>query len=268
MGKTKQEFLDYDGFVEKFKPKRTTDDCMTPPEVYEAVADYASRRFGVAHGSMVRPFWPGGDYAAFEYSERCVVVDNPPFSILARIVDDYVAWGVPFLLFAPSLTCLGLMSRHLGKVHVLACAANVVYENGALVRTSFLTSFCPEVAAESCPELSCLVCEASDRAEERRRSEACKPKAAMPRYEYPPEVLTAAKLVWMADKGQAFSVDAGDCAFVRTLDDMKAAGKSGIFGGGLLLSERAAAERAAAERREVHRWELSERERAVQAMLG
>lgn len=32
---------DYDGFVEKFKPKRTTDDCYTPPAVYEAVKGWA-----------------------------------------------------------------------------------------------------------------------------------------------------------------------------------------------------------------------------------
>ena len=37
----------YEEFVGKFQPKLTTDDCYTPPEVYEAVADYVSRRFGV-----------------------------------------------------------------------------------------------------------------------------------------------------------------------------------------------------------------------------
>ena len=26
---------DYEGFVEKFKPKKTTDDCYTPPLVYD-----------------------------------------------------------------------------------------------------------------------------------------------------------------------------------------------------------------------------------------
>lgn len=26
-------FTDYEGFVEKFKPKKTTDDCYTPPAV-------------------------------------------------------------------------------------------------------------------------------------------------------------------------------------------------------------------------------------------
>ena len=54
---------------------------------------------------------------------------------------------------------------------------------------------------------------------------------------------------------------------------MRSAGKSGIFGGGLLLSrraaaERAAAERAAAERAAAHMWALSERELALQEMLA
>ena len=45
-----------------------------------------------------------------------------------------------------------------------------------------------------------------------------------------------------------------------------------MFGSGLLLStraaaERAAAERAAAERAAAHRWQLSEREREIVAML-
>lgn len=33
----------YEEFVEKFKPKKTTDDCMTPPLVYDAVKDWAWR---------------------------------------------------------------------------------------------------------------------------------------------------------------------------------------------------------------------------------
>lgn len=28
---------EYEAFVDKFKPKLTTDDCYTPPEVYEVV---------------------------------------------------------------------------------------------------------------------------------------------------------------------------------------------------------------------------------------
>ena len=29
---------EYEQFVEKFKPKKTTDDCYTPPEIYEVIA--------------------------------------------------------------------------------------------------------------------------------------------------------------------------------------------------------------------------------------
>lgn len=32
MPTNKEAFEDYEGFVEKFKPKRTTDDYFTPPE--------------------------------------------------------------------------------------------------------------------------------------------------------------------------------------------------------------------------------------------
>ena len=37
-----EKFNDYEGFVEKFKPKKTTDDCYTLPAVYEAVKAWAS----------------------------------------------------------------------------------------------------------------------------------------------------------------------------------------------------------------------------------
>lgn len=36
----------YEEFVDKFKPKLTTDDCYTPPAVYEAVADWAASEYG------------------------------------------------------------------------------------------------------------------------------------------------------------------------------------------------------------------------------
>ena len=72
MGATSQsraKFEDYDAFVEKFKPKKTTDDCYTPPEIYDVVADYVTERFGVRRADMVRPFYPGGDFEAFDYPD-------------------------------------------------------------------------------------------------------------------------------------------------------------------------------------------------------
>ena len=97
----------YEQFVEKFKPKKTTDDCYTPPLVYEAVKGWACREYGIDPARVVRPFWPGGDYERFEYQEGCAVIDNPPFSILSAICVFYIDRDVPFFLFAPSLTCLG-----------------------------------------------------------------------------------------------------------------------------------------------------------------
>nr|DAU28131.1 MAG TPA: DNA N-6-adenine-methyltransferase [Caudoviricetes sp.] len=94
----------YEEFVEKFKPKLTTDDCYTPPIVYDAVADWVAAEYKLNRSRFVRPFYPGGDYEAFDYSGGVVVVDNPPFSILAQIVKYYTAHGIPFFLFAPSLT--------------------------------------------------------------------------------------------------------------------------------------------------------------------
>ena len=47
---------------------------------------------------VVRPFWPRGDYEPSEYPEGCVVVDNPPFFILARIQDFYPGLGIGLLI--------------------------------------------------------------------------------------------------------------------------------------------------------------------------
>ena len=255
----------YEEFVEKFKPKKTTDDCYTPPEIYEVVAGYVAERFGIDRADMVRPFWPGGDFEGFDYPEGCCVVDNPPFSILARIKRFYMERGIRFFIFAPTLTCFsGTLTRDL--THIV-CDANVTYENGAVVRTSFVTNMGGDVVAESCPELSRRLNEAND-----ARLEAT--RKTLPKYEYPDELLTAAKLSWMAKHGTELSVRRADCVRVSKLD----ANPRGIYGGGLLLSaraaaeraaaERAAAERAAAERAAAHRWQLSEREKGIVAMLG
>lgn len=50
----------YEEFVEKFKPKKTTDDCYTPPEIYEAVKEWACEEYGIDRKRIVRPFYLGG----------------------------------------------------------------------------------------------------------------------------------------------------------------------------------------------------------------
>ena len=81
----REVFKDYDGFVEKFEPKKTTDDCYTPPAVYDAVLGWLRENVDIENRVIVRPFYPGGDFERFEYPDGCVVVDNPPFSIITKI---------------------------------------------------------------------------------------------------------------------------------------------------------------------------------------
>lgn len=259
---SKALFEDYEGFVEKFKQKKTTDDCMTPHEVYEVVAEWVAERYGVAREDMVRPFWPGGDYESFEYPDGCCVVDNPPFSILAKIKAFYLGRGVRFFLFCPTLTAFsgkGLTER----LTTVCCDAQITYENGAVVPTSFVTDMGGDVVAESEPELSERI-NAAGRALKARETKQ------LPKYEYPDSVVTAAKMQWLARHGERFQVRRGECCRISSLDAQR--GKA-IYGGGLLLSERAAAERAAAERAAAERaaaerFELSDRERAMQRRLG
>lgn len=96
---------EYAAFVEKFKPRKTTDDCYTPANIYETVLGWASRRYGFDPGCAVRPFWPGADFRRFKYPPGCVVVDNPPFSILASIARWYGEAGIRYILFVPGLMC-------------------------------------------------------------------------------------------------------------------------------------------------------------------
>ena len=95
---------EYEQFVEKFKPKRTTDDCFTPPNIYETVLMWVVQEYDIDPHKVVRPFWPGGSYETQDYPEGCTVVDNPPFSIITKIARTYMKAGIPFFLFAPYLT--------------------------------------------------------------------------------------------------------------------------------------------------------------------
>ena len=254
-------FEDYDGFVAKFEPKKTTDDCMTPAPVYEAVRDWAVREYGLEGRVIVRPFWPGGDYETFDYPDGCVVIDNPPFSILTRICRFYAAAGIDYFLFAPHLTCF---SADVPGRNYIPCGVNVHYENRANVSTSFVTSL-GDSFIRSAPDLHRAATEAS--AVVRRAKTKHRPK-----YAYPPELLIAANVARYSQRGIDFRVRRSETARATRLDSQKPLGKA-IFGGGFLLSEDAtarknAAERAAAERAAAERFDLSPRERDIVRSLG
>ena len=253
---------EYKSFVDKFKRKKTTDDCYTPENVYNAIAGWVAREYGLDPADFVRPFWPGGDYRREPYAPEAVVVDNPPFSILAEIVAFYAETGRRFFLFAPTLTLFSSSS----SCAALPCGVKITYKNGANVNTSFLTNLEPEdVQVRTVPELYQIVKRENDKNEKAATKE-------LPKYNYPDEVLTAAAAYRLCKYGVAFTVRRGECLRIGAMDAQRPSGK-GIFGSGYLLSshtaaeraaaERAAAERAAAERAAAENWTLSMREREM-----
>ena len=255
---------EYDSFVAKFKPKKTTDDCYTPPLVYAAIRAWVCNRYDIDPACIVRPFYPGGDFMNYDYPEGCLVLDNPPFSILSEICKFYLNKDIPYFLFAPSLTTFSGRKVVLKMNHII-CDADITYENGAVVRTAFVTNLDKDIVAETAPDLREAIADAMRQI----KSETTKP---LPKYDYPMHVLTAAMLQKYAHYGVAMTVRRSDCTAVCALDSQRAKKKT-IFGGGLLLSERAAAERAAAERAAAeraaaHTWELSARELQIIRDLG
>lgn len=50
----------YEQFVDKFKPKKTTDDRHTPAAVMDVVNDYVEHRYNVSRETFFRPKRPDG----------------------------------------------------------------------------------------------------------------------------------------------------------------------------------------------------------------
>lgn len=245
---------EYKVFVDKFKPRKTTDDCYTPDNIYQCVLDWAAKRYGFDKSRAVRPFWPGEDFTRFEYPDGCVVVDNPPFSILAKIQQWYLAHKIDFFLFAPGF----LMSKD-ERVHIVSAGIGIVYQNGAVVPTAFRTNL-GEAKAMSAPDLHDAL--DSINAENIKRR-----KKVLRKLDLPLELLTMGRLHYLAIHGVEFSVGSSECVFVNRLDNYD------VFGGGLILSDcatksKAAAERAAAERAAAESIDLSPREREIVKLLS
>ena len=248
----KEKFEDYEGFVEKFKPKKTTDDCYTPPLVYDAVADWTAQEYGLDRADFVRPFYPGGDYESQDYTEK-IVVDNPPFSILSKIIRFYVENGIRFLLFAPTLS--GLV-RYADFCTVFPTGADIVYENGAVIPTSFVTNLDPsEIRSRTVPALYDAVTAANN-------ATRAQDKKQLPKYAYPLELVTAAAIYSYARYGIEFVIPRSESVRVSALDAQRPMKKT-VFGCGWLISERLTAEREKAEREKAARFPLSGRERAL-----
>ena len=240
----------YSKFVDKFVPKKTTDDCYTPEPIYEAVAGWVAEEYGEGRETFVRPFWPGGNYEEFEYPPRCVVVDSPPFSILSKIVKFYNERGIRFFLFAPHLT---LFTNVTSETSGIVTGVSIVYDNGAVVKTDFLTNM-DAAMIRTAPVLH------------RRIKDANKKQTKeLPKYRHEKNILMVSMLEPIARNGIEFAVSKDEAEKVRSIDAMNQIGKQ-LYGSGFILGDKAAAAKEAAAKE--HTFELSERERAIVERLN
>lgn len=219
----------YEEFVAKFNKEnpKTTDDCYTPPEIYEVVLDWCKEHLNIGDRPVVRPFYPGGSFEKFDYPANCVVVDNPPFSIFAKILKTYKERGIDFFLFSPCLTSIR------EGVTFVSVDAEIIYENGARVNTAFVTNMMGTLLCITAPELNNLINEANRK---RQLSLGWVPKK---KYAFPKSVLRASTLNSMTRRGIHFSVEAneGSIASKVTTEPW------GEYGNSIILSDRKRNER-------------------------
>lgn len=263
------ESEEYQEFIEKFEAKRTTDDCYTPDAIHECVIEWVEKEYDVSREKFVRPFYPGGDYENFEYEPGAIVVDNPPFSIESQIIDFYTKRGIKFFMYGPAMTLLSNTKAR--SVSVIAVGAQITYENGAVVPTSFVTNLEDEdVAIRSCGSLRAAL----DEADKVLRQQV---KKQLDKYNFPENVVTSAMLTKLSKWGVDYFVKRSEAKFITSLESMKKEGKE-IYGGGYLVSddlkiakakaEEIAKAKAEEEKSKVKCWVLSANELDVIRSLG
>ena len=222
----------YDAFTDKFKPKLTTDDCYTPPDVYDVVIDFVNEKIRpINKDKVIRPFKPGADYRNEYYPDGCIVIDNPPFSILSEILDFYIERGINFFLFGPALTLFCNKD-----CTFIFTGESITYENGAKVATGFISNMCGDIKVWMAPEFGKRIAEVQKREVD-----------TFEKYILPNTVITSARVNGMAKNGVEIKLPLKSCRYISNLDGMREIGK-GLYGGGFLILEKAAekiAEKAA-----------------------
>ena len=211
----------YDEFVDKFKEKLTTDDCYTPPVVYDIVRKFVDEKVApLKDRKVIRPFFPGGNFEDLkQYPKDCVVLDNPPFSLLSKILRFYHEHDIQFFLFGPHLT---LFSAHeIQELTYLPVCAPVTYENGAVVSTGFITNMTPGLKIWIPEGLRHSIREVQRNTD------------PIDEYLIPSCVITSSRLGVIAGvKGCELKITTEECAYIKNLQSMEDAGK-GLYGGGI-----------------------------------
>lgn len=203
-------------FEDKFKVKHTTDDCFTPPAVYEAVKGWVLDHYKISKDrEIVRPFYPGGDYQSYDYPKGCLVLDNPPFSITSEIVNFYTSKGIDFFLFGQGTTLMQTLDR----ANMVVVGIPIVYENGADIPTGFITSL-----GSSKVTISASLHDAIERAQPSETNEVSA-------YDWPHNVISGALLGKLPKFGTEMEIRKAYATKKVGINEV------GIYGGGGLVSD-------------------------------
>lgn len=205
-----------------------------PPAVYEVVLKWVQDNCPSIQGKRImRPFRLGGDYKAEDYT-GAVVIDNPPFFIEHLITRWYVDHGVPFFLFAPSLSLFAGASIT-GYLTYISAHADVEYVHNeqvhAKVCTSFITNI-TDLAPYQCiaaPDLR----EAIMQAQGKQKSPKKPAKTG-----YHQNILTSYRLGTLAEVGIPMRVRREET--LRWRGNLKQRGRFNIYGGAFIVSDRVA----------------------------
>lgn len=227
-------FHDYESFIAKFSENpKTTDDCFTPPDVYDAVVKYVGTIYDLSDKVILRPFFPGGDYEHSDYPDNGVVIDNPPFSIFTKCCAFYTLHKIPFFLFGPGLT-IASCCKFCTAVIV---ADQITFENGAKVKCNFASNLYGDAMILTAPLLNDLITACPSQNQ----------KVNLPKFRYPDEVLDVSAMQTICRGGIDFVVSRSESVIIRDLDRHPKSG--GLFGDHFLLSAEKGAEKEAARQR-------------------
>lgn len=210
----------------------STDECYTPPAVYDTVLDYAVDRYNLQGKHIVRPFIPGGDYQKYAYDKNDVVIDNPPFSITTKIAKWYVDHNIPFFLFVNGLYGVSLSRGLHGKATVIATNANASFYNKGSdksIKLGFVTNMEPKNIiirgdAALTNKLNGLV-----------------DKKSFKRFHYPDNFLKNNDILAALQRNVELKLTTNNCLFEDNLDYHKAQHVK-VFGGGYLVDDKLYAE--------------------------
>ena len=242
-------FNDYESFVKKFSHSpKTTDDCYTPQDVYEAVVAYVDTICPLEGKQILRPFFPGGDYEHADYPDDGVVIDNPPFSMFTPICKFYSKQHIPFFLFGPGMTIFSALKY----CSVVIINNSITFSNGAKVRINFATNLLADTWVTTAVSLNEAI----------RHCPSQNPKKKLTKYRYPAELLSVSDFQSIANGDADFSVSRQEAMIVRNLDLHPT---KSLFGNHLLVSKAAAAKATAAKAAAAKAIliELSEREQEL-----